>query len=276
MTLPPRDWGTDQQAWDRAYVAGLSVPDVGAYLAEYAERSMRARATLPWGEVTYGADPAERLHLFPAAEADGRLLVFVHGGYWQELTEADSSFAAPAVVASGAAFAAVGYGLAPAHRLSRIVAMVGRAVRWLHAHGFGPDRTVLAGHSAGAHLVLMCLLAEPRLARAAVLLSGLYELGPLCHTSVGKAIGLTPAEAAANSPARRLRADLPTLVLARGANEPLGFADQQTCLVRAASQLGLSTVDIVVSGRNHFDLPYGLGDPDDPVGCLVAAQLSGE
>jgi arylformamidase len=275
MILPVRGWGTDQQAWDRAYVAGTSVPDVGAYVAEYAERSARARAALTWQQCAYGADPAQRLHLFPAAGQDAPLLVFVHGGYWQELTEAESSFAAQGVVAAGAAFAALGYGLAPAHRLPDIAAMVGRAVRWLHTQGFQPDRTMLVGHSAGAHLALMSLLAEPGLARAAVLLSGLYELGPICHTSVGRAIGLTAEQAVANSPVRQLRADLPPLVVARGADEPVGFADQQTCLVRQATRLGLCIVDSVVPDRNHFDLPYGLGDQDDPVGSMVAAQLFG-
>src|SRR5215475_14355595 len=129
--LPVAAGVEDSEPWDRAYLPGRSVPSVQPYLEEYARRSALARRVLPWREVRYGPDPAERLHFFPAGGEGAPLVVFVHGGYWQELTELDSSFAAREVVAAGAAYAAVGYGLAPRVRLAEIVGMVRRAVWWL-------------------------------------------------------------------------------------------------------------------------------------------------
>src|SRR5262245_53475414 len=114
-----------QRDLDEAYLPGMPVAP-GPYLDEYAERSAHARKTLPWREVSYGQDACERLHLFPGLTETAPLLIFVHGGYWQELTEAESSFAAPGVVAHGWAYAAMGYGLAPAYRLDEITAMVRR------------------------------------------------------------------------------------------------------------------------------------------------------
>jgi arylformamidase len=263
---------------DRAYLPGRLVRSVRPFLDEYARRSAWARVELAWRTEYYGPDPGERLHFFPAPQPNAPLVVFVHGGYWQELTELDSSFAARDVHAAGAAYAAVGYGLAPALRLGEIVAQVRGAVLFLRANagdfGVDPESIVLVGHSAGAHLVAMCLVEQPGgLARAAVLLSGLYELEPLRRSSVGPAIGLTTADVEAYSPVRHLHAGLPPLLLARGAVEPAGFTQQQRWLAIAAATHGVPVSQLVVSERNHFDLPLGLANPADPLGRAVLGLL---
>src|SRR5262249_27740081 len=147
--------------------------------------------------------------------------------------------------------------------------------------GIDPGRVVLVGHSAGAQLAGMCLVPDrqpgevrPRdLAYAAVLVSGLYELEPLRHSSVGAAVGLSARDAADHSVVRHLHPGRPPLVVARGEDEPSGFADQQRWLVSGAARLGLPVTDLVVPGRNHFDLPLGLGDPADPLGRAVLALI---
>lgn len=246
------------------------------FLAEYAERSASARRTLSWLDVRYAPGESERLHFFPATESGAPLLVFVHGGYWQELTEAESSFAAVDAVKQGAAFAALGYGLAPLYRLDEISAMVRRGVRWLYRNaaklGIDEHRIVLVGHSAGAQLAGMCLGDVPL--RAAVLLSGLYDLEPLLHTSIGPAIRLSSDEARRNSPVHVLREAAPPLLLAaHGADETAGFPAQQDMLVAAAAGAGVSVDAFTVPGRHHFDLPLGLADPDDPLGRRVLDVL---
>lgn len=55
----------------------------------------------------------------PGRPPDPPLHVFVHGGYWQELSEAESSFAALDMVPRGAAFAA--HGPAPRQRDAAIL-----------------------------------------------------------------------------------------------------------------------------------------------------------
>jgi arylformamidase len=291
--------GSEHEPWDREqldleYSPSSRVDDMQAYLREYAKRSARVRATLPWTEHAYGPAPAQRLDFFPVAAPGAPLLVYVHGGYWQELSKEDSCFAAPDFVARGIAFAALGYGLVPAHRLDEIVAMVRDGVRWLRTNaawlGVDPGRIFLSGSSAGAHLVAMCLLdgsLSPPLSpplppplppsdliRGAVLLSGVYELEPLRRTYVGEAIGLTVEEASRNSPIRQLRGPLPPLIVARGGNETAAFADQHDRFVRAVTAIGSTVTDLVVEPRNHFDLPFDLGDPASPLGRATLARLA--
>ena len=64
----------------------------------------------------------------PPRRAPG-LLVYFHGGYWQELSKDDSAFLAPAWHAAGFAHAVVGYTLAPEARLPEIVDAVPRGAR---------------------------------------------------------------------------------------------------------------------------------------------------
>lgn len=282
---PVRPWDTDRAARDSVYTPSSCVADAGAYLREYADRSVRARTLLPWRAFRYGPDNAELLHFFPAIRRGAPLHVFIHGGYWQERSEVESSFAAPDFVSRGSAFAALGYGLAPRHRLDEIVRMVRKGVRWLHRHatalGVDPRRIFLSGSSAGAHLAAMCLLEgwlpaplrPPDVVRGATLLSGIYELEPLGHTYIGDAIGLGVGEASRNSPIRHLCPALPPLIVARGSAETAAFADQHDDLVNTLVQLGARVVDLVVPARNHFDLPLGLGDPADVLGRAVLAQM---
>src|SRR4051812_28442062 len=110
---------------DEAYLPGLSVSP-GPYLDRYTDLSAQARRMLTWQDVAYGPGEAERLHYFPAPQPGTPLLIFVHGGYWQELTETESSFAAPGVHAPGWAFAPLGHGLAPQPPPGEIVAQGGR------------------------------------------------------------------------------------------------------------------------------------------------------
>jgi arylformamidase len=276
--LPSRPWDTDRALRDRAYRPSLLVPDLGRYLREYAERSAHARSTFSWAELAYGSTAAERLFLFPAREDGAPLLVFVHGGYWQELSKEDSCFAALDFVPRDVAFAALGYGLAPGHDLDEIVAMVRRGVRWLHenaaALGVDPDRIFLSGSSAGAHLVAMCLLLMGDVISGATLLSGIYDLEPLRRTDVGEAIGLTPAQAARNSPIHHARGPFPPVIVARGGNETGAFVDQHDSFVATLRDLGGAVTDLVVGPRNHFDLPFDLGDPATPLGRATLTALS--
>jgi arylformamidase len=256
---------------DKAYLPGMSVAPE-PFVRKYAALSAKARRAMPWHDFAYGPGEFERLHFFPA-DSPGPLLIFVHGGYWQELSETDSSFAALDLVPQGVSFAALGYGLAPRYRLGEIVDMVQRGVHWLFRHAvsldFDPARVVLAGHSAGAQLAAMCLDSV----RAGVLLSGLYELEPLLHTSIGPAIRLSASEVASHSPVRVLRRGMPPLLVVRGADEPVGFTCQQDLFVTAARETGVDVTAKVIAGRHHFDLPLGLGDPADPLGQLVLGLL---
>ncbi|MEU8501949.1 alpha/beta hydrolase [Streptomyces lavendulae] len=259
---------------------------MSAFLTDYATRSAHTRTELAVNaDLSYGSLPCENLDFFPAAVPRAPLLVFVHGGYWQELGKGDSSFPARRLVPAGAAFAAIGYGLAPQYRLDEIVDQVRRGVWWLveHARDLGVDseRIVLAGSSAGAHLAMMALLdgwmpegTRPAdVIAGAVLLSGVYDLEPVRLTYVNDPLRLDAEAAARLSPIRRLPDRLPPLVVARGGAETAEFARQHRELVDAATPRSAAVHDLVITHRNHFDITFDLDDPASDLGAAVCRQL---
>ncbi|MEU3058847.1 alpha/beta hydrolase [Streptomyces subrutilus] len=278
---------------DLDYSPSSLVPDLDVHLARYAADSARARETLPAHlDLPCGPLPEQRLDLFPAADPGAPLVVFVHGGYWQELSRSEAAFAAADFVAAGVSFAALGYGLAPGYGMRAITAMAADSVRRVCAGRArlpgAPSAVHLAGHSAGAHLVASALLdtagwraagldAAAEIA-SATLVSGVYALEPLTGTYVNDALGMDAAEARELSPLLRLTAGaaaLPPLVVARGERETAAFGRQQAEFAGAARAAGADVAELVVPGRHHFDLPFDLGRPDTALGAALARRIRG-
>ncbi|MBC8363796.1 MAG: alpha/beta hydrolase [Actinobacteria bacterium] len=255
--------------------------DYRPFMDEYRDRSAEARATVDsWQEHSYGPAPRQLLDLFLPVGTDEPppLLVFIHGGYWQELSKEDSAFAAPAWVDRGVAFAALGYTLAPEALLAEIVDECRQAVRWLHDHaeevGIDPARMVVAGSSAGAHLAAMVALTDD-LASAAVLISGVFDLRPLVGTSIVEALDLTTADAHALSPALAAVAGFPPSLVCWGEIETDEFKEQSRRFAGSLKAAGSTCTAFEVRARNHFDVVLDLADPDSAIGRGVTSLLDG-
>jgi arylformamidase len=280
--MSPKD-----QAWrnwplvriEKEYSPSSWVPSAEPFLAEYGIRSRKAeqlltcQKDLPWGD-----KPGETLDYFPAASRDAPLLVFIHGGYWQELSKNESLFAAADCVANGIAFAAINYTLAPKAGVEIIVDQCRRAVAWLHAHadalGFNRGQMFLSGSSAGAHLAAMMLVkgwqhtagvTDDAIA-GAVLLSGIYDLEPLVGTYIAAPLHLTTADAAGLSPIRLpLGRPVPTII-AWGENETSEFKRQSRSYASRLEAADFAVSAFEVAGANHFDIVLGLADRETALG----------
>lgn len=256
--------------------------DPARSLAAYRTRSDAAHRLLEVREnLAYGPDPAERLDVFPGPGADAPLVAWVHGGHWQEGSKEDGAFAAVPFVEAGFAFAAIGYGLAPARTLPEMTASVRRALHWLaeHAAGFGAGPVYAAGSSAGGHLVAMALCSsgaagdDPAPVAGAALLSGTYDLQALLPSYVNEALGLDEETAEALSPVRHLPLATRHLVLARGEAETAEYARLHDLLATRLKEHGQDFVELVVPGRDHFDVVFDLADPATELGSVVLNQL---
>jgi arylformamidase len=153
-----------------------------------------------------------------------------------------------------------------------------QAVDWLQQQadrlGFDPQRILLAGSSAGAHLCSSVLLAarqeqlrlKPDTIAGALLLSGIYDLRPLVNTYINDPLQLDIVTAAALSPALQELRGLPPCVLCWGDNETSEFKRQsrQFSQLLQAAQVASECFEVV--GRNHFDLVYELGLPNSQLG----------
>jgi len=281
-----RNWPLAER--EREYSPSSCVAAIEPFLDEYVARSrdaetrLRCRKNLLWGE-----RPDETFDYFPAASADAPLLVYIHGGYWQELSKEESLFAAPDCVGNGIAYAAIDYTLAPRASVGTIVEQCRRAIASLHrqaaALGFDARRIYVAGSSAGAHLAAMLLmegwqaaygLADDVVA-GAVLLSGVYDLEPLMGTYIDAPLHLTDADVAALSPLR-LKAGRPVrTIVAWGENETAEFKRQSREFAAALVSAGFPVSEFELAGTNHFDIVFGLAQRGSVLGDATLEMIHG-
>lgn len=222
-------------------------------------------------ELSAGHDPVI------LARPDRPLLIYIHGGYWQRLSAADSLFNANDAIGENVSLHAVDYTLAPSASIPRIIdECVEDLIRTLDA--LSPTRVVLAGCSAGAHLAAMCA-RDRRVAPgidAVVLLSGIYDLRPLVVTPTNDPLHLTEDSAAQVSPQLLPpAATVSRALLAVGRHESSEFIRQNSEYASLLASRGTVTDVVVVEGRDHFDLPYDLLRRGTLVGDWTLDELLG-
>ena len=218
-------------------------------------------------DVAYGRGPDETLDLFPVAgQPNAPLLVFIHGGYWRALHSQDSVFMAQQFTAHGVAVASINYTLAPQATLAHIVDQCQRAVAWLlkdaAPHGVAPQRTVLSGSSAGAHLAAMLLAPDwqaehglaPHALCGGVLLSGLYDLEPVQRCVPNTWLKLSDADTLALSPMHHLPHPQVPLHVAVAEHDTDEFKRQSHDYAAACRAQGNAVTWHEAPQRNHFNI----------------------
>ena len=260
--------------YDAEYNNRARIPDHRVILQRWSDDSAQARARLGGAlDVAYGDDPSERLDIFSPARGDAPILVYLHGGYWRALDKRDQSFVAPPFVAAGALTVLPNYALCPAIGIEHIARQLVRALSWIHRHaraiGGDPERICVAGHSAGGHLATLLLACRWRavaadlpdgLVRAAVSVSGVYELEPLRHAPfLAPDLRLSTASARRLSPAA-MPAPRGRLVTVVGADESSEFRRQAALISQAWGDAVVAAE--TVAGRHHMDVLDELVDPE--------------
>ena len=260
---------------ERGYNNRAAVADHPYWLDQFEQRSRDAVAALsPLRDLRYGSGPKETLDLFVPPEPARGTLLFIHGGYWRALDKADHSFVAPAFVDAGIAVAVVNYDLCPDVTIATIVEQCRRAVSWVAREGprhGAPAPLVIAGHSAGGHLVAMLLATDWRergfdVAPLAggVTLSGVHDLEPLVLFSHNADFRLDATTARTLSPVHYApRVGVP-LLIAVGADETSEFRRQAQLLWdawpehRRPQQAG----PLAIAQRHHFNVVLDYRDPE--------------
>jgi arylformamidase len=248
----------DRAALDAAYNNGAAVAGSAQIVAEWRRRSEIPRASCK--ELRYGPAERNRIDYFEA-KAGAPLLVFIHGGYWQNREKETFGFLAAGPLAHGISVALVGYTLAPEKRLDGIVAEVRAALDFL------ARPLVVSGWSAGGHLTAM-MLAHPHV-RSGLAISGIFDLEPIRLCYINEKLRLDAEEARRNSPLLHGRTSKP-LVLSYGTGElPELQRQSREFAQRSGHRL------LPLAGHDHFSILEELAAPGGTLTSAVRGLVDG-
>ena len=246
------------------------VPENPALIAGWARDAAAWRERHAPRVIAYGPGPRNSIDFF-AADGQGPVVVFIHGGYWQALDGSFFSHLAAGLNAHGIDVAIPSYDLCPDVSVEQIIQQMRAASRELARLG---RSLVISGHSAGGHLAACMLATDWRtvdatlpadLVVAAYTISGLFDLVPLVETSINKAMRLDAAAARAASPLFWTAPRRGSLDAVVGEHESAEYFRQSRSIVERWGGEGVATRFGTVPGANHFTAIAPLADPDSPM-----------
>lgn len=183
--------------------------------------------------LSYGPSTEQQVDVFvPAGTRDTDrkpVIIWFHGGGWDSGGRDFYGFAGRAFAGEGFVTVVAGYRLGSDGRYPAFIEDAAAAVKWTRANiaalGGDPDRIVLAGHSAGAHIALLSVLDVRWLGEEAMLggpIKGVialaaptdflpFERGGSADRAMGQVVPLSFTQ-----PITFARGDAPPLWLATG------------------------------------------------------------
>jgi arylformamidase len=280
--------GYDQVELDAAYDQSVYAPLGQQITRRYASNSEAVRDRL--GDpmrVAYGRTEIEKLDIYQTKRQGAPIHIFIHGGAWRGGAAKDYAFPAEMFVTAGVHYIVPDF-VAVQNAGGDLMVMadqVRHAIAWVYnnAVNFGgdPRRIQLAGHSSGAHLAGVALVTDWKkifglpadVIRAALLISGIYDLRPVRLSARSSYVKLDDASEDALSTQRRIAMLQTPLVVAYGTNETPEFQRQSRDFAAAVKAAGKPVQLLVGDNYNHFEMMETLANPYALAGRAALAQL---
>jgi acetyl esterase/lipase len=215
--------------------------------------------------VRYAAGHRNELDIYaPAGQTKAPVVVFVHGGGWQEGDKTEYQFVAAALAVRGVLTVVPNYRLFPEVRFPVFLQDNAAAVAWtrdnIGQYGGDPRRIFLMGHSAGAYNVAMLTLDRQWLAAdgldpdhdiaGAIALAGPFDFLPLYDANL-KEVFAPVDDLRLSQPITFARGDAPPMLLSTGTADERVLPRNTQQLAGAIRRYGGRVEERIYPGINH-------------------------
>ncbi|GLV41263.1 Kynurenine formamidase [Carabus blaptoides fortunei] len=230
------------------------------------EESKKSRDEIPCElNVSYGERQRAKLDIYGTDLPDSApIFIFVHGGYWQELSKDNSSYAAQSFYKYNIKTIVIGYTLCPEVTLNDIVKEIEQATKHCveYAKKYGSRGIYMSGYSAGSHLIaslfsnLFPSLSQDdhNLFKGIILCGGLYNLEPLLFTTMNESLRLTYEDTVQLSPIfHKIPALIFPVYVVVGEYDTPAFIQQST-LYFDKIQSSCKAEFKILNDTDHFDI----------------------
>lgn len=225
--------------------------------------------------VAYGADPDQTLYVFRPKQAQPNLpiLIFVHGGSWQEGNAADYGFVSRAFAANGFLTFVVNYRKHPQHPFPSFVQDVATSLKWVHSnavqYGGDAEKIFLVGHSAGAYDIALAVLDQRYLEEAGTTekyikgiatLAGPFDFLPLDSDITREVFGKI-SDLESTQPINFVRKDAPSFLILHGTADTTVYPKNAKSLLKHLTDVGASAKLIEYQGVSHVGILLDIAKP---------------
>ena len=220
-------------------------------------------------DIPYGDKPREYLDIFPSSEKGSKVLVFIHGGYWQKFDKSSFHFIAGAFADYNITTVLLNYPLIPSVNMDEVVQSCRKAADWIHKNidrwNGDPDQIYISGHSAGGHLATILITREKMqvdktFIKGICAISGLYDLIPIQLSNINDVLQMDNEMSIRNSPVLKVPFESCQLLIAVGSDETDEFKGQSRELYTNWKNKNHSIEYSELPGLNHFSILSSIED----------------
>ncbi len=220
--------------------------------------------------------------------ANAPVLFFVHGGAWRSGDRKQYPFFGNLFTKSGYIVVVPSYRLSPKVKHPGHIEDVAAAFAWtvknIAARGGDPARIVVAGHSAGGHLVALLATNPQWLAtygldarniRAVLALSGVYNLTALEGSTNSAVFGSDPDVLRGASALKQIRSGLPPFLVTYCQWDYATLPQQAVEFHDALKSAGLRSELVYIPGESHITEMTNITKPTDALARTMQNFLEG-
>ncbi len=226
-------------------------------------------------DIAFGDAERQRLDLYLPTDpsTDGTVVIFFYGGSWKRGDREDYRFMGEAFASQGYVTVVPDYRLYPEVTFPAFVEDGADAVAWVHRtialHGGNPDRIVLAGHSAGAHIAALPALDRRYLRdvevpasaiKGLIGLAGPYAFDPRRYRST-RPIFASAADPFDTRPINFVRSDAPPALLLHGQADTVVRPSNSQSLALALRSSGVAARYAPLPDTGHIRILLNFAAP---------------
>lgn len=280
------DIGGEQRPWIYSNAIRLARPDASLMALPSQQLDASVEAV---NDIEYASGAAEdaekhRLDIYrPRGASRKPVLFFVHGGAWVRGDRKQYPFFGNHFARAGYVVVVPSYRLAPKHphpaQIEDAAAAFAWTVRNVASHGGDPSRIVIAGHSAGGHLVALLATQEKWLRahgldagsiRGVISLSGVPDV---TGDAGARVFGNDPGVRREASPLFHVRAGLPPFLVTYCQWDYLTLPQQARRFHEALTQAGVRSRLVFVPRENHISEMTDIVKPGDATSSAILEFL---
>lgn len=223
-------------------------------------------------DVSYGPLKRQKLDLYvPSTPGPHPVLVFVHGGSWEQGRKEDYPWLGRRFASEGYLTAVINYRLAPTFDYDDFMADTAKAIAFIHRaaprYGGNPDQLFLAGHSAGAYNAVQAAVANEFLANEGVSpaiidgvvgIAGPYSFLPLDGPATKAAFGKVE-DLEATQPVNRVSEMAPPMLFLHGTDDDVVSPRNSTEMARLLTEAGVRGESILYPDVDHIGIIVAVG-----------------